>query len=146
MRFKVNGADIWARGANQIPMEEMEGRELREAYLAMLDHARSAGHNMLRVWGGGKFLPQVFYDACDSLGIMIFHDVMYGTPWFGGNGSVPVATAMQVDEIRYNIYRLASHPSIVVWNGGNEFNTKMFAAILSSFVCPTIARYDISFS
>jgi beta-galactosidase/beta-glucuronidase len=50
MRLKVNGADLWARGANVIPMDEMEGRESALSYRAMIDHAKAAGQNLVRVW------------------------------------------------------------------------------------------------
>lgn len=76
--MQVNGADVWSRGANQIPMEELEGRQDAAAYAAMLASAAAANHNMLRVWGGGIFLPSVFYDTADALGIMLYHDAMYG--------------------------------------------------------------------
>lgn len=74
----MNGANVWARGANQIPMEELEGRQNASAYVSMLRSAAAAGHNTLRVWGGGIYLPTVFYDTADYLGIMIYHDAMYG--------------------------------------------------------------------
>jgi beta-galactosidase/beta-glucuronidase len=95
------------------------------AYKAMLSHAVSANHNMLRVWGGGKFLPSVFYDECDKLGVMVYQDVMYGRPWFGGNGSIPLAdSSMQHMEVTHNIRRLSAHPCIVVWCAGNEYDGK----------------------
>ena len=114
MRLKVNGADLWSRGANVIPMEEMEAREALPAYRAMLGHATAAGHNTVRVWGGGKFLPAAFYDACDEMGLLVIHDLMYGTPWFGGNGSIPADTPLQRAEVAHNLRRLHAHPSIVM--------------------------------
>jgi beta-mannosidase len=76
MRLKVNGANVWARGGNMIPMEELEGRQSVEAYRALVASAAAAHFNMLRVWGGGVFLPEEFYSACDEAGIMVFHDMM----------------------------------------------------------------------
>jgi beta-mannosidase len=76
MRLKVNGADVWARGGNMIPMEELEGRQSVEAYRALVASAAAAHFNMLRVWGGGVFLPEEFYSACDEAGIMVFQDMM----------------------------------------------------------------------
>jgi hypothetical protein len=144
MRFKVNGADVWMRGSNVIPMEEMEGRESEAAYYAMLSHTAAAGMNVVRVWGGGKFLPQMFYDVADAMGLMVMHDLMYGTPWNGGNGSIPVDTPLQHAEVTHNVRRLASHPSIVVWMGGNEFRSTgthgfPFDDVVQNFIGPVVA-------
>lgn len=79
MRLKVNGADVWARGGNMIPMEELEGRQSVEAYRALVSNAAAANFNMLRVWGGGVFLPEEFYSACDAAGIMVYQDMMCAT-------------------------------------------------------------------
>jgi beta-galactosidase/beta-glucuronidase len=76
MRIKINGADVWARGGNMIPMEELEGRQSVEAYSALVASAAAAHFNMLRVWGGGVFLPEEFYSACDEVGIMVYQDMM----------------------------------------------------------------------
>jgi hypothetical protein len=76
MRLKINGADVWARGGNMIPMEELEGRQSVEAYRALIASAAAAHFNMLRVWGGGVFLSEEFYSLCDQAGIMVYHDMM----------------------------------------------------------------------
>jgi beta-galactosidase/beta-glucuronidase len=144
MRLKMNGADVWSRGANVIPMDEMEARESAAAYRAMLSHAAAAGMNVVRVWGGGKFLPHLFYDTADEMGLMVMHDLMYGTPWFGGNGSIPVDSPLQHAEVTHNVRRLASHPSIVVWMGGNEFRSGgehgfPFDDVVQNFIGPVVA-------
>ncbi len=120
MRFKINGADAVLFGANMIPIEELEGRQTAAAYEALVFTAAKANHNMLRVWGGGIYLPEAFYAACDEMGVLIYHDLMFGTPWFGGNGSQPVPTPTQTAEIVHAVRRIASHPAIVIWDGGNE--------------------------
>jgi len=73
MRYNVNGMKVFARGANLIPMDEMEGRLSVAAHSAMLQSAAAAGMNTLRVWGGGSFFPDVVYDTCDELGILLYH-------------------------------------------------------------------------
>jgi beta-mannosidase len=78
MRFKINGANIWSRGANLIPMDEMEGRLSVDAHVAMLRSAAAAHFNTLRVWGGGSYYNDVVYDTADELGLMMYHDTMYG--------------------------------------------------------------------
>lgn len=119
--FTLSYPDALARSMRLMPPTNYSV----SAYKAMLSHAVSANHNMLRVWGGGKFLPSVFYDECDKLGVMVYQDVMYGRPWFGGNGSIPLAdSSMQHMEVTHNIRRLSAHPCIVVWCAGNEYDGK----------------------
>ena len=59
-----------------IPMEELEGRMRADAHVQLVQSAADAHMNMLRIWGGGIFLPDAFYDACDKIGIMNYHDMM----------------------------------------------------------------------
>lgn len=75
MLFRVNGMVIFSRGANMIPMEELEGRLVAAAHAQLVASSRDAGMNTLRVWGGGIFLPPAWYDACDELGILVYHDM-----------------------------------------------------------------------
>ena len=79
MRFKVNGADVYARGGNIIPMEELESRMQASAYDRMVQSAADANFNFFRVWGGGIYPPEAFYDAADRNGILIYMDVMFGS-------------------------------------------------------------------
>ena len=141
MRWNVNGAKVWSRGANLIPMDEMEGRLSVDAHVAMLRSAAAAHYNTLRVWGGGSFYNDVVYDTADELGLMMYHDVMYGEPWFGGNSGVPAQNAMQDAEMRYQLRRLSHHPSIVMLDACNECSAK---DLWFSFVVPTIADEDPS--
>lgn len=71
MRFKVNGCDVYARGGNIIPMEELEGRLDASAYDRMVQSAADAHFNLFRVWGGGIYPPEAFFDAADRNGILI---------------------------------------------------------------------------
>ena len=72
MRWNVNGAKVWSRGANLIPMDEMEGRLSVDAHVAMLRSARDAHYNTLRVWGGGSYYHDIVYDTADELGLMMY--------------------------------------------------------------------------
>jgi beta-mannosidase len=95
-----------------------------QAYRRILTSAAEGNVNALRVWGGGIYLPDVFYDTCDELGILIaLHDVMYGFPWFGGNESIPVPSVDQSEELKHSIRRLSSHPAILAWNGMNMISS-----------------------
>jgi len=135
MRFKVNGADIFSRGANFIPMEEFEGRANAEAIRYLVRNARDAKLNTLRVWGGGIFMYEEFYNACDEYGIMIYHDMMYT------EGFEPLDTPQQDAELRGQIRKLSQHPSIVIWNACNECGT---GGLYDSFVMSTVADEDKS--
>ena len=77
MYWRINGAAILAKGANMIPMEELEGRMSADAHYQIVLNAMEGGMNTLRLWGGGIFMPRAWYDACDELGIMVYHDMMY---------------------------------------------------------------------
>ena len=116
MYFRINGAVVWCRGANVVPIDQLEGRMADEAHRSMVQSAASAGMNMLRVWGGGMILAASFYDACDEMGLLLFHDMMYVQE----QNHPPRRTMVQEEELRFNIRELASHPSIVIWNGCNE--------------------------
>lgn len=93
-----------------IPMEMLEGRYVPGMHRTLVQSAADAGMNMLRVWGGGVYPFREWNDACDELGMLTFIDMMYGT-----DGLTPDAknTTTQDAELRYQIRRLGSHPSIV---------------------------------
>jgi beta-mannosidase len=83
MRYKVNGANMWARGGNVIPVEELAGRLSAATYTWMVRHSAAAGMNAFRLWGGGIYPPEAFYEACDEAGILIYHGAYIwglGTP------------------------------------------------------------------
>ena len=94
MRFRVNGAPIFARGANVIPMDTMEGRYTAAAHRRMVINAREGGMNILRIWGGGVILPSIFYaTADDEQGLLVYHDMMnrdFFSPHAGRGGRVPL--------------------------------------------------------
>lgn len=139
--FRVNGALIMSRGANMIPMEAVEGWMDADAHRVLVQSAVQANFNTLRIWGGGIFLPDAFYDACDFYGIFMFHDMMYAQ-----DGHSPQATVQQDAEIRHNIRRLSHHPSIAIWDGCNECQVKMKTdtEIYATFVMTVVAEEDRS--
>lgn len=75
--WRVNGALVFARGANVVPMEEVEGRRSVAALTSMLVSAAEARMNTLRIWAGGIFFSTRFYQLCDELGLMVYHDLMF---------------------------------------------------------------------
>lgn len=144
MVFRVNGAVLFTRGANMVPMEELEGWYSAAAHRELVKSSADSNINMLRVWGGGIYLPQVWYDACDELGILVFHDMMYAQ-----QGHAPKASPTQEAELRHNIRRLSAHPSIILYDGCNECtvvtsNTSSQTAIYATFVMSTVAQEDMS--
>lgn len=115
-RWKVNGADIWARGGNIIPIEEMEGRMAAATYERIVDAAADAGMNALRVWGGGIYPPDVFYTRAAERGVLIRHDAM-----FAGDGRIPPSgSALEEAELRQQVRRIAGFPSTYSWDACNE--------------------------
>ena len=75
--FRVNGRDVFAKGANWIPADALPGRITEAKTRDLLQSAVDANMNMIRVWGGGRYEPDWFYDACDELGLMVWQDFMF---------------------------------------------------------------------
>lgn len=117
MVFCINGRDIFAKGANWIPMDALPGRYSEDRYRDLIASACQANMNMLRIWGGGHYEAEIFYDLCDQEGLLIWQDFMFAC-------STYPATADFLNEVRqeaeYQIKRLQSHPSLVLWCGNNE--------------------------
>lgn len=118
--FVVNGVPIFAKGANVIPMDMFPTRVTTARITAMLESARDANMNMLRIWGGGYYLEDAFYAEADKLGLMVWQDFMFG-------GAIPpydaVFRANTRAEAIDQVDRLRDHPSIVLWCGNNEVET-----------------------
>jgi beta-mannosidase len=116
-RFRVNGRDIYAKGANWIPADQYVDRCTPEVYRHLLGSMVEANMNMVRVWGGGWYEQEVFYDLCDELGLMVWQDFMMACALYPGTpGFIKELTA----EARYQVRRLHDRPSIVLWCGDNE--------------------------
>ena len=116
--FIVNHQECFAKGANWVPLDNFTGAIPEEKYRHMLQLVKLSGMNMLRVWGGGIYEKDIFYELCDELGIMVWQDFMFACgdvpdnhAWFNENVR---------EEIIYQIKRLRIHTSLVYWVGGNE--------------------------
>ncbi|MDD9174359.1 glycoside hydrolase family 2 protein [Aliivibrio finisterrensis] len=117
MEFVINGFPINSKGANWIPMDAMPSLESEARYRELLSSAKDANMNMIRVWGGGQYESDMFYNICDELGLMIWQDMMFACSLY------PSTETFMNDvepEIRQQIQRLKDHPSIVLWCGDNE--------------------------
>lgn len=126
--FEINNMPIFCGGANWIPADSFLPAVEPERYRRWVALARSANMTMLRVWGGGIYEDDIFYDACDEQGIMVWQDFMFGC------GIYP-AEAWFVNSVRSEaeaqLRRLRHHPSIVLWCGNNEDH--MIAASLGVY-------------
>jgi beta-mannosidase len=115
--FEKDGKPIYAKGANWIPGDVFLPRLTRADYLKMLLSAKDANMNMLRVWGGGVYESDDFYDLCDSLGIMVWQDFMFAGGMYPGDDAFMNNVR---EEVKYQIERLRDHPCIFLWCGNNE--------------------------
>ncbi|MCF8238231.1 MAG: hypothetical protein K9I85_08760 [Saprospiraceae bacterium] len=118
-RFIVNGQPVFMVGANWVPADMFPGRVQPETYRALLQSAHEAGFNMLRVWGGGIYESDIFYDLADSLGIMIWQDFMFANTMYPGDQQFLENVLMEATQ---QIERLRTHPSLALWCGNNEID------------------------
>jgi beta-mannosidase len=117
-RFVLNGVGIFARGANWIPADSFVGAIEEERYEKLLGAASEANMNMLRVWGGGIYEREVFYDLCNELGLLVWQDFMFACATYPE--ADPHFVAEVEAEARYQVRRLRSHPCLALWCGNNE--------------------------
>ncbi|MDQ0320654.1 beta-mannosidase [Pararhizobium capsulatum DSM 1112] len=115
--FRINGREIFCRGANWIPADALISRVSPEGVGDLLRSAVDANMNMIRVWGGGFYEPDWFYDLCDRLGLLVWQDFMFACNLYPSTPDFLENVAAEVD---YQVKRLASHPSIALWCGDNE--------------------------
>lgn len=117
--FKVNGVPMYAKGANYVPEEMIETWIKPENTQKLLKMAQEAHFNMLRVWGGGIYPSDDFFNICDTLGILVWEDFMYaGTMYPYDEAFLENAKIEALEQVK----RLASHPSLGLWCGGNEIS------------------------
>lgn len=114
---EINGVQVFAMGADYIPEDNLLGRVTPERTRRLLEDCCAANFNTIRVWGGGYYPDDWFYDVCDELGLLVWQDCMFAcatyelTPAFSRNIQA---------EIAYNVKRLRHHPSLALWCGNNE--------------------------
>lgn len=116
--IEINGRKIFVKGGNFVPVDMIFPRADRKRYDKVTDLALEANFNLLRIWGGGLYESDDFYDLCDEKGILVWQEFIFAC------GKYPVQDEgfhnSVKDEVRFNIRRLAPHPSLVVWCGNNE--------------------------
>ena len=115
--IELNGRPVFAKGANYIPSDNFLPRVTPENYKKTILDAAGVNMNMLRVWGGGIYENDVFYDLCDEHGIMIWQDFMFACSMYPAEGAL-------LDNIHQeavdNVKRLRNHACIALWCGNNE--------------------------
>lgn len=115
--FKVNGLPVFMKGANYIPGEVFLDKQNKEYYDRIIALADNANMNMLRVWGGGIYEDDYFYELCNKKGILIWQDFMFACSMYPGDEKFLQNVKKEAD---YNIKRLRNNPSIALWCGNNE--------------------------
>ena len=114
--FELNGSPIFIKGANYIPLHSFPSSLQKEDYRKILTEAKNMNMNMIRVWGGGIYEPDYFYELCDSLGILVWQDYMFACAMYPFHENIN----SYVDEIRYQTRRINKNGSVALWCGNNE--------------------------
>lgn len=120
--WHVNGEPVYARGANWVPVHILPGCVAEADYQKLLDLARQANMNMLRVWGGGLREKRPFYDLCDRLGIMVWQEFPFACSFLTRFPRSLEYLDLVEAEAGAIVRDLRRHPSVVCWCGGNEFS------------------------
>jgi len=121
--FKVNGVPIFMKGANYIPNDIFITRVSDEKYRKVIQTAADSNFNMLRVWGGGFYENDIFYDLCDEMGILVWQDFMFACNLFPGDGAFLENVRQEAID---NVKRLRNHSCIAMWCGNNEILVSNF--------------------
>ncbi|KAK5991740.1 Beta-mannosidase B [Cladobotryum mycophilum] len=115
--FRVNNVPIFAAGSCWIPLDSFVTRATPERYRSWIQLAKDTNQVMIRIWGGGIYEDDAFFDACDELGILVWHDFMFACGIYPAYSSFEESV---MAEVRQNVTRLRHHPSIAIWCGNNE--------------------------
>lgn len=130
-RVVVNGETLFLRGVNWVPLDALAGRARPERHSALLDQARAAGVNFVRVWGGGGRERRAFYDRCDELGMLVWQEFPIACVFLDHLPRQPAYLALLRQEAAGMVQALRSHPSLFIWCGGNEWSPARHRPIVS---------------
>ncbi|ELK06379.1 beta-mannosidase isoform X1 [Pteropus alecto] len=134
--FKINGFPIFLKGSNWIPADSFQDRVTSDVLWLLLQSVVDANMNTLRVWGGGIYEQDEFYELCDELGIMVWQDFMFACALYPTDESFMDSVSA---EVAYQVKRLKSHPSIITWSGNNENE----AALMMNWYNIDVSHLDI---
>ncbi|MDG1791113.1 MAG: glycoside hydrolase family 2 protein [Flavobacteriaceae bacterium] len=115
--FKLNGKPVYMKGANYIPQNIFLPDVDQDDYVKLIDDVVNSNMNMLRVWGGGVYEDNFFYQLCDAKGILVWQDFMFACAMYPGDEEFLENVKQEAIE---NVKRLRQHPSIALWCGNNE--------------------------
>jgi beta-mannosidase len=139
--FAVNGERLFARGWNWVPADQLYGRPMPERYERLLELARDAHVNLLRVWGGGLLERERFYDLCDRYGIMVWQEFPQSSSGLDNRPPTDEAyLALVQEQAPALVAQRRNHPSLVLWCGGNELTHDDFTPLTSEH--PTLAAIE----
>lgn len=116
--LEVNGVPVFCKGGNWIPADSIYARVTDERYETLVREAKEANFNMLRIWGGGIYERDVFYEKCDEHGILIWHDFMFACAKYPDH--LDWYREEVVQEMEYQTRRLRNHAALALWCGNNE--------------------------
>ncbi len=116
-QLQVNGKPVFAKGANWIPADSFIPRVSNEKYRYLIQAAKNANMNILRVWGGGFYENDIFYELCDELGLMVWQDFMFACASYPEHEEF---INNVTEEVTQNINRLQHHACLTIWCGNNE--------------------------
>ncbi|MCL6637079.1 MAG: glycoside hydrolase family 2 protein [Alicyclobacillus sp.] len=116
--FELNGVPLFAKGANWIPVDSFHAAVPDSRVQHLLQLAVEANMNMLRVWGGGLYERDAFYEACDRLGLLVWQDFLFACALYPDFNREFVASVQA--EVAANVRRLRNHPCLALWCGNNE--------------------------
>ena len=114
--FKVNGTPIYIRGSNWVPLDALHGRDARHLE-STLELFKDLNCNMIRVWGGGVYESDAFFDWCDENGVLVWQDFMTGCSMFPFDPDYQRRTREEAIQV---VLRYRNHPSLALWSGNNE--------------------------
>lgn len=117
--FKLNGKPVFMKGANYIPQDNFVSRTTKLDYKKIIQMAKDANMNMLRVWGGGVYANDEFYKECDRNGILVWQDFMFACAMYPGDSAFVENVKQEVAE---QVIRLRNHPCMALWCGNNEID------------------------
>ncbi len=118
--FKCNGVKVFAMGANYIPEDQIVTRMTKEKTARLLEDCAAANFNFIRVWGGGIYPDDWFYDKCDELGLIVWQDFMFACSAYRLTEKFRKTVEAEIAD---NIIRLRHHPSLGLWCGNNEIES-----------------------
>lgn len=115
--FEVNSVPVFMKGANIIPGETLTPAVSETKYIKLINSALQANMNMLRVWGGGIYEEDLFYDLCDASGLLVWQDFMFACAMQPGDKAHLESIRKEAE---HNVKRLRNHACLALWCGNNE--------------------------